>query len=190
MPPQKQRAASWAACKSTIAAWPLPGVIELVHELYQLSDDNRRFLHARLLEHLGDSNLEDARRKIRKLMNPTAVFNSRFRHGDVKRVIDHYARATGDDAGIAGLLVADIEASLETFSECADDERIADHVLTSVERLHKTLERVAPDDARPVVDALAHIANDFAGEFGYGVSDEVEGLASEWQDRLAPRDTP
>ena len=154
--------------------------------LYDLSDDNRRFLHARLLENLADSNLEDARRKVGRLINTSTVFNNRFRHGDVKRVVDQYARATGDDAGVARLLLADLEASLETISQVGDYEPIVDHAYASMERLHKTLERLAGDAARPLLEELARVAAPrFSDQFGWGLSDELDGLAAEWEERLA-----
>ena len=184
MPARKQRAASWAACKRAIADWPRPGVIELLHELYQLSDDNRRFLHARLLDHLADYNREDARRELKKLLATRNVFANRFRHGDAKRVIDRYHKATGDDAGVAALLVADLDLSLKTFAEVGNDPMIVDHAYASMQRLHQVLETLAPDVARSVVVDLGSVASRWSGEFGYGLSDELDGLAAEWQDRL------
>jgi hypothetical protein len=152
MSPRKQRVASWAACKRAIADWPRPGVVALVKELYDLSDDNRRFLHARLLERLTDYNREEARRKIAKLINATTVFKGRFRHSDVKRVIDQYAKATDDDAGVAELLLADLSATLEVFDEFGGgDVALVDHAYASMERLHKTLERLGPSEATPIV---------------------------------------
>jgi hypothetical protein len=43
-----EAAESWAGCKRVIQSWPRAGVVALVQELYRLSHDNRRFLHARL----------------------------------------------------------------------------------------------------------------------------------------------
>jgi hypothetical protein len=190
MPRRKQRAASWAACKRAISDWPRPGVVALLQELYHLSDDNRRFLHSRLLEQLTDYNREDARRALAKLISPTAVFNDRFRHSDAKRIIDQYAKATDDDAGVADLLIADIDMTLETFNEVGDDVPLVDHAYASIERLHKTLERLHPDVARPLVEQLARVSTRWANRFGYGLSDELKGLADEWRDRLEPRATP
>lgn len=190
MPPKKQRAASWAACKQVIAKWPRPGVVALVKELYELSDANRRFLHGRLLENLSDSNREDAYRAMAKLLNADAVLRDRFRHIDVKRVVDQYHKATGDDAGVATLLVADLDATCRVFAEVGDFEPLVDHAYASMERLHKTLERLESDAARPIVEKLSHVAERWDGQFGYGLSDELAGLAAEWQERLKARNTP
>jgi hypothetical protein len=192
MPRRKQRVASWAACKHAIADWPRPGVVGLVKELYELSDDNRRFLHARLLSNLTDYNVEDARRAVAKRVTPSAVFNGRFRHSDLKRVVDEYEKATRNLAGVASVLVADLDASLQTFRQVGDFEPIVDHAYASMQRLHQALEKLDPDTARPIVEELAKVANRYSGQFGYGVSDELDGLAAEWADRMkaAPPSAP
>ena len=51
--------------------------------------------------------------------------------------------------------------------------------MTSIVRLHKTLEGLDSDSARPVVEDLAKVASRYAGRFGWGVSDEMSGLAHE-----------
>ena len=188
MAKRTKRAATWAACKKVIAGWPRPGVVALVQELYQLSEENRRFLHTRLLDQLGEFNLEEARREIKRLVSPSIVYKNAFRHSDLKRVVDQYAKAGGDAAGVAGLLVADIDASCETFEIVGDAPEIADHVYASMERLHKTLETLDPAEARPVVGALSLVASRWFDRFGYGVSDELDGLAVEWRDRLGIAD--
>ena len=187
---RKRKAASWAACKRVIAEWPKPGVVALVQELYKLSEENRRFLHTRLLDQLAESNLEQARRKIKRLVNPSAVFNGRFRHADVNLLIDQYANAGADPAGVAHLLVWDIDASCTTFAEVGDFEPIVDHVYASVRRLHKLLEGIEPAAARPVVEALGLVASRWSDRFGYGLSDELAGLADEWRERLGTAPKP
>jgi hypothetical protein len=184
MAKRTQKAASWAACKKVVAAWPRPGVVALVRELYQLSEENRRFLHTRLLDQLADHNLEEARRKIERLVSPSVVYDDSFRHSHVKRVIDQYAKASGDLAGVAGLLVTDIDTSCETFASVGDFEEIVDHAYASMNRLQKTLEGLDPEDARPVVQALGLVASRWSGQFGYGLSDELDGMAAKWLERL------
>ena len=178
------KAASWAACKRVLARWPRPGVLALVHELYKLGEENRRFLHTRLLDELGESNLKEIRSEIEKLVSPSVVYRDRFSHADVKRLIDQYAKAGGDPAGVAGLLVADISATCATFAKVGDFEELVDHAYASMDRLHKTLESLDPAAARPVVQTLSVVASRWSDRFGYGLSDELDGLAAAWRDRL------
>jgi hypothetical protein len=184
MEKRKRRAASWTACKRAMATWPRAGVIALVHELYKLGGENRRFLHARLLEDLpGDYHIEEARRAIAKMTTPAAVYNGRFKHADLKRVVDQYAKASDDPVGVAMLLIGDLDASLATFAQVGDFEPIVDHVYASINRLHKCLESLEPERVRPLVEELAKVSSRWANQFGWGMSDELEGLAHEWMER-------
>ena len=62
----------------------------------------------------------------------------------MKRVIDPYYKATADDAGVAALLVADLEATCRVFDEVGRDEPLVGHAYALMERLHKTLEVSPP----------------------------------------------
>jgi hypothetical protein len=68
--------------------------------------------------------------------------------------------------------------------EVGDFEEIVDHIYASMNRLHKTLEGLEPEEARPMVQALDLVASRWSGQFGYGLSDELDGMAAEWLDRL------
>jgi hypothetical protein len=54
---KKPRALSWGKCKQVMLDWPREGVIGRVREMYELSAENRQFLHARLISHVGARHL-------------------------------------------------------------------------------------------------------------------------------------
>jgi hypothetical protein len=188
-------AETWAGCKRVIQSWPRAGVVALVQELYRLSDENRRFLHARLLPERSTQSIDAAAKKISRLVSPREIFNNHFRHAGIKRVIDQFEKATDNPAPVAELLLADLSASLSSFAEVGDFEPIVDHVYATMERLDKLLTTLAADDAasiRAPVERLNELAKQWGAEFGWGVSDELVGLAYEWRKRLEggiPRDT-
>ena len=94
-------AQGWGACKRALKDWPRPGVVALVQELYRLSDENRRYLHARLLtEHAAES-LAAAVKAVKQMISADVVFRGRFRHADVKRIIDQFGKASDDPAAVA-----------------------------------------------------------------------------------------
>jgi hypothetical protein len=175
---------SWAACKGVLKAWPRAGVVALVQELYRLSDDNRRFLHARLLSQHAAANVGEAAKVVRRMVSVREVYAGRFRHADVKRVVEQFEKATDDPAAVAALLLEDLAASLATFSQVGDYEPIVDHAYASMERLDKCLARLDPDAARPLAARLDTLASRWSDEFGYGLSDELDGMAYEWRERL------
>jgi hypothetical protein len=179
------RAESWMGCKRVLKNWPAAGLLGLVHELYKLSDDNRRFLHARLLDHGEVHGLAAAEKVIRRMVAPSEIFKGRFKHSALKRVVDQFERAVDDPAPVAELLLIDLDASLEAFKEVGNDEAVVDHLYASMVRLNEMLALV--DDAvqlSTLVEQLGRLGQRWANEFGYGVSDELAGLAWTWRDRL------
>jgi hypothetical protein len=101
MAKRKANLPNWSACKSAIKDWPTPGLRALIQELYKLSDENRRFLHGRLLPQAVEGTITDAVRALGRLISPSAVWNGHFRHADAKRVVDQFAKATDDPAAVA-----------------------------------------------------------------------------------------
>ena len=185
MAKRKSAATSWAACKAMLTERPAPALIALIHELYNASDENRRFLHARLLPEAAGQTLAEAERALKRLVSTAAVWNGSFRHADAKRVVDQFAKAADDPALVADLLLADLEMSFQTFSEVGDFEPIVDHLYSSLRRLDKTLVRLPPASLVSRASRLNRIAERWGAEFGYGISDEVTAFAYEWNERAA-----
>jgi hypothetical protein len=184
MAKRKRNSTSWAACKAAIKNWPAPGLRELIHELYQLSDDNRRFPHGRLLPQAAAQTLGEATAALKRLTSVSSVWNDEFRHADAKRVVDQFAKATDDKAAVAQLLLADLEMSFKTFSEVGDFEPMVDHLYASLNRLDKLLSAVPAATLPPLVQRLVDIAARWGADFGYGISDELSGVAADWRQRV------
>ena len=176
----------WAACKRTLADWPLTGVVNLLRELHDLSPENRAFLQARLLpgEAAGDA-AAAVERRLGGMITRSAVHHGRFRHADLKRIVDQFEKGTDDPALVARVLVSDLEASCQTFDDVGDFTPLADHLLAVTYRLHKLLPTVPPARLPPLVERVATLASTYARSFGYGVSDELMDLAKVWTARAA-----
>jgi hypothetical protein len=153
--------------------------------MYRLSDDNRRFLHARLLPQPSDASLDAAAAVIRKMLSFTSVLHGRFQHNQVKRLIDQFEKAAGEDAGVGRLLLVDLASALATFHKTGgSDEAMVNHIYATMTRLDKLLEKLDTSAAAPLVAELSELARRWSGEFGWGVSDELDGLAAEWRAKL------
>jgi hypothetical protein len=183
MAKRKTNPTSWSNCKSVIQNWPMAGLRELVHELYDLSEENRRFLHGRLLPAAGEQTLDDAVRAVSRIVSVQAVFNGRFRHVDAGRVVDQFAKAV-DDVLVARLLLADLSCSCATLSEVGDFEQMVDHMYASTARLAKLMEKLEPAALPDLVEGLNDLAKAYGSSFGYGISDEIVGLAMWSRERL------
>jgi hypothetical protein len=175
---RKPAANSWANCKAVVKE-----LIALPHELYNLSEENRRFLHARLLPQAADQTLADAERALDRLLSPSAVFNGRFRHADAKRVVDQFEKASDDPALVADLLIADLEMSFETFGEVGGFEPMVDHLYATLRRLDEMLVAIPPRFLASRASRLNRMAERWSASFGYGISDELVGFATVWNER-------
>lgn len=174
----------WNPCKQLLKSWPQRGVLALVQELYQLSDDNRRFLHQRLLPQRAAMNLEATAKVLRRMLSVSSILDDEFRHIEAKRVVDQFEKAVDDPEQVAQLLLIDLAKTLDTFSQVGDDEPLVDHAYASMKRLQGRLNLLSASQARPLVEKLTDLANRWAGEFGYGLSDELEELAQHFADRF------
>ena len=160
-------------------------MIAIVKELYDLSDENRRFLHARLLPEQALQTLDDAKRKLKRMLSVQAVFGDDFKHADIKRFIDQYAKATDEPTLLADLLITDLEAGLATFNEIGDDEAMVDHLYATLARLDKCLNSLSPEALAPHVERLNQLAEKWGAAFGYGISDELTDFAADWKQRAS-----
>jgi len=185
MAKSRKQSVGWGACKAAMRDWPRPGVIALVKELYDLSDENRRFLHARLLPDKSEQTVEQTKAKLKRMLSAQSVFNNHFQHAQVKRLIDQYAKASDDPAAVADLLITDLEAGFATFSQVGDFEPMVDHLYATLERLDKCLETLPREPALTAfVLRLNDLAAKWGAEFGYGISDELSGFAADWDEKV------
>lgn len=187
---RKPAAASWAGCKAASKDWPQPGLISLLHELYHASEENRRFLHARLLPQATGQTLTEAERALQRLLSVSAAFNGRFRHADAKRVVDQFEKATDGPTVVADLLLVDLEMSYNTFSEIGDYEPMVNHIHSTMNRLEEPFALLPPGLLASRASRLNRLAERWDGQFGYGISDELVALAADWNERAAKGEAP
>ena len=105
---QKSKKPTWIDVKKSIKDIEGPHLIELVKELYQLSDENRDFLHARFLG--GTASLKKYRKTIQNSLYPDIMDDDdSFDFEKAENAIKTYAKATNDDEGVADLMIYYVE---------------------------------------------------------------------------------
>jgi hypothetical protein len=163
--------------------WPAAGVTALLHELYELSNENRQFLHARLLTEASSKTLDDAKDRLAKIVSTSTLFRNQFRHSDAKRIVDQYEKATDDSAAVAELLLLDVELSFSIMEEVGDCEELVDHSFAVIGRMYEVFEKVPPERLTEFVDRASKTAKAYSASFGYGISDEYCDFAATWRER-------
>ena len=104
----------WSELKKYLQDAGQKELIELVHELYKHSVDNRRYVTARYTKKEGDSEILEAYRKI--VINvyfPARGAASKPRYSVAKKAINDYSRASGDIRGTMDLALTLVENVLE-----------------------------------------------------------------------------
>ncbi len=183
MATRKTNPTTWAACKAAVKNWPAAGVTALLRELYELSNENRQFLHARLLAEASTKTLEDAKARLAKIVSTGTLFRNQFRHSDAKRLVDQYEKATDDPVAIAELLLLDIELSFSIMEEVGDCEELVDHSFAVIGRMHEVFEKVPAARLTEFAERASTTAEAYSASFGYGISDEYCDFAAKWRER-------
>lgn len=193
----------WSACSESLQSWSKAGVVGLLKELHGLSPENRALIEARVIV-AGSSEggteqqqrgnavraklVEEAKGKLRKLVSTDVVYRDRFSHAAMKKVVDQLAKALPDDVLLAEVLIEDLRASLATFKQVGDDEKMVDHIYSVMHRLEKVMKQAEAFAGRTVMVGLAgqlvELGKKYKGEFGYGVSDELWGWSLDTMERV------
>ncbi len=180
----KRSAINWSACKAAIKSWPAPELTELVHELYKLSPENQRFLHARLVPEASQQTIDQIKNALRRVLSPSSVYNDRFSHAETKKIVDQFARAADDPASVADVLIADLGMAFQTFQTVGDFEPIVDHLYATLYRLDKVLATLPREQLIRLIGPIDQLAEAWGDKFGYGISDEMHECAENWRHRV------
>ena len=132
------REAGWGAVKAVLKGFSATALLALVHDLYEVSPENRQFLLGRLLP--SDTDLEKYRSRVMDAVFPDPLSRKQVRIGEAERLIRRYRLSTGDQTGVIDLMVAMVEAGTEQAADLGYGD----------EAYFAALERVL----RSVVDAL------------------------------------
>lgn len=182
MAKRKTSKTNWPACKAVINDWPVSQLSDLLHELYNLNEENRRFLGARLVP--AKASLDEARSELKNILSASSVYDGNFKYADAKRIIDQYAKASRDPIAVTDLLCSDLEMSLASLRQVGDFSNLVDHFYASMARLGKLIAKLPNPSQRALAKHIGDLAKKWNGKFGYGISDELNDFAAELLDRL------
>lgn len=117
------------------------GLLGVIRDLYEASNSNRRFLHARFVP--AAATLDEYRTLVEAAVFPDPLSQRPIRLRDAAAAITDYKRSTGDLAGVVDLLLTLVEAGTEQAADLGYGE----------ETYFGTLERKA-NEAASMLEAL------------------------------------
>jgi len=160
--------------KAVLKGFSTPALLALVHDLYEVSPENRQFLQGRLLP--SDADLEKYRSRVMDAVFPDPLSRKPVRVGEAERLIRHYRLSTGDQTGVVDLMVAMVEAGTE---QTADLGYANEAYFAALERVLRSVVDalpLLPEPARAsIVQRLRHVA-DRARSVGWGYGDAVREI--------------
>jgi hypothetical protein len=179
----KKRSATWAQVKARLDGMDRAGLLGVIRNLYEATEANRRFLHARFVP--AASALEEYRRLVRTAVFPDPFSQRPIRLRDATATITEYKRATGDLAGTVDLMLEFIEAGTEQAADLGYGE---DAYFAALERKVKevvqSLNTLAEADRDGAIARLVKLG-EYQGTIGWGYCDFLGDVAATVQSRRA-----
>lgn len=178
---KSKKPASWTNVKASLTSMDRAGLVGVIRDLYQASNSNRRFLHARFVPTAAA--LDDYRGLVETAVFPDPFSQRPIRLRDAVAAITDYKRSTGDLAGVVDLLLTFVEAGTEQAADLgygdetyfATLERNATEAVSMLDAL--------PDGARAEsVARLVQLA-EYQDKIGWGYGDFLADIAARLQRR-------
>jgi hypothetical protein len=168
------REAGWGAVKRVLKGLSATALMALVHDLYEVSPENRQFLRGRLLPSAAD--LEKYRSRVMDAVFPDPLSRKWVRISEAERLIRHYRLSTGDQTGVIDLMVAMVEAGTE---QAADLGYADEAYFAALERALRSVVDALPSLPEPARSSVAlrlrHLA-ERAKSTGWGYGDAVREI--------------
>ena len=171
-----QRQPSWADIKTKLEAFDKSGLVGLVHDLYEASTANRRFLRARLLP--SPSAVEKYRRLVAEAVFPDPFSRRRVSLRDGTAAITEYRRSTGDGEGAVDLMLTFIEAGTEQAADLGYGDESYFSALEDKLDAVATSWPTLPADARAKAATRLAWVQTRAKDIGWGFGDYVDDVVA------------
>jgi len=135
----KKRKSSWIDIKKVIKAFEPSDLVSLVKDLYQLSEENMRFLNARYAD--DGETYKRYKKIISKCLCPDVLGQSDdFDFKRAKKTISDFAKATGDDERTTDLMIYFVECGNQFTLDYGDINEVFYDTL--IEMYEKAVDRV------------------------------------------------
>jgi len=179
------KSAGWQNVRRQLSNWTKPALIALVKALYEVSSENRDFLHARFqAEADNGAALENYRRKIVEQFFPARGFG-KLKLGEARKAIRDYRKATGNLPGTAELLMTYVENGAKFTHEYGDiDERFYSSIESALDELAALLRGEAREIYPQFRDRLAGVEQMTDG-IGWGFHDFIADVVGRLEEEQA-----
>ena len=123
-------AKSWKGLQENLEKSSSMELIKIIRDLYDLNEENRRFLCTRLVS--TTSKIQDYKEIIRRGVYPDALSNERFDLRSARKAISDFKRACDDPSSVLELMVYYVEQGNQCTVDYGD---IDEHFYSSIESM-------------------------------------------------------
>ena len=168
----KSKKLTWGDVKKSLKDFERPQLIELLKELYQLSNENKNFLHARFNESVAS--LGNYKKIILDCLYEDPLDdNDNFDFDEAGTAIKTYAKASNDNEGTADLMVYFVECGNKYTLDYGDiNEAFYDALIEMYEKAIKTVLKLPKSKQSPLRNRLKNIMESADG-IGWGYYDDL-----------------
>lgn len=169
MAKKKKKNPSWIDVKKIITNLDIDKLVELIGDLYRLSENNKEFFHTRFS--LKENLLESYKRIIQDAMHPCLEDNETLEIGRAEDAIKRYSKAIDDVKGETELMVFFVECGNNfTLSYGDIDEEFYDSVIGMYEKAIQNVKELSPIEQKAFKKRLYEIIDSASG-IGWGYHD-------------------
>lgn len=171
---KKSSKPAWAQVKSLLKSRNDVVILDLLRDLYELSEENRNFIQAKLTR--GASTLRPYLEAVEKALYPDVYRNQPVRLGEARHAIAEYKKATKDGEGTLELMLRFVECGTDFTADFGDiDERFYSSLSSMFAKVVHAVGSLPVASQRPHVERLFQVVAR-AGAVGWGYHDEIADL--------------
>ena len=170
MKKENPKKSNWSAIKKSLKDFDTNHFIELVKDLYHLSENNRNFLHARFIKE-GDTLKRYKKIIFNALYQDVMDEDDSFEFEKAEKAIIHYEKATGDKRGVADLMIHYVECGNKYTIDYGDiNESFYDALIEMYEKAVELVLKMPKGTQTPFQKRLKKIMESADG-IGWGYHD-------------------
>jgi hypothetical protein len=167
----KTKKPTWLKVKSSIGWFDKAKLIELLRDLYNLSEDNKDFLNARLS--LIQNPTDPYKKIIRACLYPDIMEDEGFEYDKAEQAIWRYGIACGTTEGIADLMIYFVECGNKFTLDYGDiNETFYDTMIEMYGKAVRKVLELPKNKQRPFRKRLREIMESAHG-IGWGYHDDL-----------------
>jgi len=172
MSKKKSKKLSWIDVKKSIGNFDRSQFVSLLKDLYQLSESNKIFLHARCL--IGDDSFKQYKKIIFHSLYPDVMdTKDDFDFDRADKAIKDYAKATGNNEGIVDLMIYYVECGNKFTLDYGDiDEFFYEALIEMYDKAIKKVLKMQKKNQEPFRKRLEKIMKSSDG-IGWGYHDDL-----------------